>query len=432
MRFLDKLTLFFEFTYEFWINSEKSWHTSRIRPYYKSDLIKSIAGIRRCGKSTILKQIIEELSERVSDDQIIFYDFEDFDNEHYLHDPQGFYHDVKNRIAALAGKKAYILIDEVQYMDRYIPIIASIRSALGASVFVTGSTSTLISGELADKLTGRYVEFSVFPFSYDEVVQFTSHDDEETLADYLKWGGFPVRFAPAINARTAIQDILSSIVERDILGRHPEFDRWNFRNFLSYILAYTSNRISTESLSTFISVNEKKISTTTCYKYLEAMREANLISMPVRFDIRRKEMLKTRRKSYATDPSLVTLQRGSTAPFDLGDILETVAYNELVSRGYEVHTGKTYNGEIDFVVTNRVKRCYIQVAYLLASEEVVEREFKAYSSVKDNWPKYVISLAKPDFSQRGIIHMNVRDFLTGRRKLAIGPCAICFRQSESR
>ena len=137
MRFLDKLTLFFEFTYEFWINSEKSWHTSRIRPYYKSDLIKSIAGIRRCGKSTILKQIIEELSERVSDDQIIFYDFEDFDNEHYLHDPQGFYHDVKNRIAALAGKKAYILIDEVQYMDRYIPIIASIRSALGASVFVT-------------------------------------------------------------------------------------------------------------------------------------------------------------------------------------------------------------------------------------------------------------------------------------------------------
>ena len=314
----------------------------------------------------------------------------------------------------------------------YIPIIASIRSALGASVFVTGSTSTLISGELADKLTGRYVEFSVFPFSYDEVVQFTSHDDEETLADYLKWGGFPVRFAPAINARTAIQDILSSIVERDILGRHPEFDRWNFRNFLSYILAYTSNRISTESLSTFISVNEKKISTTTCYKYLEAMREANLISMPVRFDIRRKEMLKTRRKSYATDPSLVTLQRGSTAPFDLGDILETVAYNELVSRGYEVHTGKTYNGEIDFVVTNRVKRCYIQVAYLLASEEVVEREFKAYSSVKDNWPKYVISLDKPDFSQRGIIHMNVRDFLTGRRKLAIEPCAICFRQSESR
>ena len=114
-----------------------------MRPYYKSDLIKSIAGIRRCGKSTILKQIIEELSERVSDDQIIFYDFEDFDNEHYLHDPQGFYHDVKNRIAALAGKKAYILIDEVQYMDRYIPIIASIRSALGASVFVTGSTSTL-------------------------------------------------------------------------------------------------------------------------------------------------------------------------------------------------------------------------------------------------------------------------------------------------
>ena len=171
----------------------------------------------------------------------------------------------------------------------------------------------------------------------------------------------------------------------------------------------------------YILINEKKISTTTCYQYLEAMCEANLITMPFRFDIRGKEMLKTRRKSYATDPSLVTLQRGSTAAFNLGDILETVIYNELISRGYEVHTGKTYKGEIDFVVTNGVERCYIQVAYQLASEEVVEREFNAYSTVKDNWPKYVISMDKPDFSQRGIIHMNVRDFLIGHKKLAIEP-----------
>ena len=396
-------------------------YLSRIRPYYESDLIKAIAGIRRCGKSTILAQIMEELSKRVSDDQIIFYDFEDFDNEHYIRDPQGFYRDVKVRIAALAGRKAYVFIDEVQYLDRYIPVIASIRSALGASVFVTGSTSTLISGELADKLTGRYVEFTVFPFSYDEVVQFTGHDDDETLADYIRWGGFPVRFAPSINARTSIQDILSSIIDRDILGRHPGFDSWNFKNFLTYILAYTSNVISAGSLSNFISVNEKKISTTTCYQYLEAMCEANLITMPFRFDIKGKEMLKTRRKSYATDPSLVTLQRGSTAAFNLGDILETVIYNELISRGYEVHTGKTYKGEIDFVVTNGVERCYIQAAYQLASEEIAEREFNAYSTVKDNWPKYVISMDKPDFSQRGIIHMNVRDFLTGHKKLAIEP-----------
>ena len=223
-------------------------YLSRIRPYYESDLIKAIAGIRRCGKSTILAQIMEELSKRVSDDQIIFYDFEDFDNEHYIKDPKGFYSDVKDRIAALAGRKAYVFIDEVQYLDRYIPVIASIRSALSASVFVTGSTSTLISGELANKLTGRYVEFTVFPFSYDEVVQFTGHDDDETLADYLRWGGFPVRFAPSINARTSIQDILSSIIDRDILGRHSGFDSWNFKNFLTYILAYTSNVISAESL----------------------------------------------------------------------------------------------------------------------------------------------------------------------------------------
>ena len=396
-------------------------YLSRIRPYYESDLIKSIAGIRRCGKSTILSQIKEELSECVSADQLIFYDFEDFDNYHYLKDPEGFYMDVKARIGALGGRRPYVFIDEVQYMERYIPVIASIRSALGASVFVTGSTSTLISGELAKRLTGRYAEFAVFPFSYDEMVQFIGRDDDEALSDYLRWGGFPIRFAHSLNARTSIQDILSSIVDRDILSRHPELDRWNFRNFLSYILAYTSNVISTESLSAFISINEKKLSPTTCYAYLEAMREANLISMPQRFDIKGKEMLKTRRKAYAADPALTALQRGSTAAVNLGAILETVIYNELVSRGYEVHTGKTYKGEIDFVVTNGEDRCYIQVAYQLANEEIVEREFSAYSSVKDNWPKYVISMDKPDFSQNGIVHMNARDFLTGRKKLAIEP-----------
>ena len=270
-------------------------YLSRIRPYYESDLIKSIAGIRRCGKSTILSQIKEELSECVSADQLIFYDFEDFDNYHYLKDPEGFYMDVKARIGALGGRRPYVFIDEVQYMERYIPVIASIRSALGASVFVTGSTSTLISGELAKRLTGRYAEFAVFPFSYDEMVQFIGRDDDEALSDYLRWGGFPIRFAHSLNARTSIQDILSSIVDRDILSRHPELDRWNFRNFLSYILAYTSNVISTESLSAFISINEKKLSPTTCYAYLEAMREANLISMPQRFDIKGKEMLKTLR-----------------------------------------------------------------------------------------------------------------------------------------
>lgn len=394
-------------------------YLKRIRPYYESDLIKCIAGIRRAGKSTLLQQIMKEIGNANSDAQLIHYDFEDYDNAHFLTDPKGFYDAVRQRIQALDGRKAYVFIDEVQYLEDYIPLIASMRSALHASVFVTGSTSTLISGALESRMTGRYIEFQILPFSYDEMASYIGKEDDDALADYLQWGGFPVRFQEGINPRIAISDILESIISRDILSRHSGTNSWLFRNFASYILSYTGTVISPKSLASYIGSKEEKISTSSAYLYLEMMEEANLISLPQRFDIKGKAMLETRRKAYATDSALVTLQRGSTASINLGAVLETVVYNELISRGHEVTTGKTYNGEIDFVVSNGTERCYMQIAYLLADDAVVEREFGAYSSVKDNWPKYVLSLDKFDFSRNGITHMNVRDFLTGRRKLSI-------------
>lgn len=396
-------------------------YLKRIRPYYNSDLIKSLTGIRRAGKSTLLLQIMEEIKKENSSDQIIFFDFEDFDNAEYLKEPKKFYTEVKKRVLSLNGKKAFVFIDEVQYLNDYIPVIASLRSSLNCSVFVTGSTSTLISGELESRMTGRYIEFTIFPFSYGEMVSYTGREDEKSIEDYIQWGGFPIRFQPEINPRTAINDILSSIIIRDVFSRHKEINSWSFRNFASYILSYTGNIVSTESLVKYISQKEEKITASTCYKYLNVMREANLISLPDRFDIKGKAMLKTKRKAYATDPALVTFQRGTTAAVNYGTVLETIVYNELLSRGYEVSTGKTYKGEIDFVLSNRTERCYIQVAYLLSNEDVIEREFGAYSSIKDNWPKYVISMDTLDFSRDGITHMNIRDFLTGRKQLAIEP-----------
>ena len=396
-------------------------YLERIRPYYDSDLIKSIAGIRRAGKSTLLVQIMEEIKKENSEEQVIFFDFEDFDNSHYLKRPNELYAEIKRRVQALGNKKAYVFIDEVQYLDDYIPVIASIRSSLNASVFITGSTDTLISGELESRLTGRYIEFTVFPFSYLEMASYIGKEDDNAFADYLQWGGFPVRFQEGINPRIAIGDILSSIITRDVLARHKDINSWLFGNFSSYILSYTGNIVSSESLTGYISSKEEKIAASTCYGYLEIMEEANLISIPSRFDIKGKAMLKTKRKVYAADPALVTLQRGLTASINYGAVLETVVFNELISRGYEVSTGKTYRGEIDFVVSNGTERCYVQVAYLLSSDEVVEREFGAYSSVKDSWPKYVISMDSLDFSRDGIIHMNIRDFLTQRKRLAINP-----------
>lgn len=396
-------------------------YLKRIRPYYHSDLIKALTGIRRSGKSTILSQIMDEIGAQTPSKQIIFYDFEDYDNAHYLHDPAAFYSEVKRRVAALNGKRGFVFIDEVQYLDDYIPVIASIRSSLWCSVFVTGSTSTLISSDFEAKLTGRYTEFTILPFSYDEASEFTGRDDDSFLAQYIEWGGFPVRFQEGINPRVAIGDILGSIISRDITSRHKELNTWALQDFASYILAYSGNIVSAGNLATYISSRGEKTNTSTCYKYLSAMKEAYLISTPDRFDIKGKAMLKTRRKAYAMDPALVTLQRGSTAAIKQGAVIETMIYNELVSRGYEVTTGKTYKGEIDFVISNGTERCYLQSAYLLGSDDVIKREFGAYSTIKDNWPKYVVSMDTLDFSRDGIIHMNLRDFLSGRKQLAVRP-----------
>ncbi len=384
-------------------------YLNRIRPYYNSELIKVITGIRRSGKSTILKQIISEIKTEINDDsRIIFYDFEDFSNEKYQNNPHEFYNVITRQLSN--KDKNYVFLDEIQYMKDFEKVIASIRK-LNCSLFVTGSNSKLLSGELASVLTGRVIEFRVQPFSYSEASEYMQTDNDEFFDDYLKFGGFPLRYEEQnTDAFLFSKNLYDAILDRDIFSRHVIEDKNKFKNFASYVMLHSGETISTESIEKYTEKAGDKISKSTGYQYLDYMEEAFLNNCCYRYDISGKQMLSTKKKYYAVDTSLIRIQKDSDNQ-NLGFLLETLVFNELVSRGFSVSIGKTYKGEVDFVVSSGKNICYIQVCYLLASEEIIAREFGAFSSIRDSYPKYVISMDKTDMSRNGIKHINIRDFL---------------------
>lgn len=388
-------------------------YLSKIRPYYDSEQIKALIGVRRAGKSTLMNQIISELKEIIPENRIFYVDFEDFDSEIYLSDPHGFYNIVKS---FCAGKeRCYIFLDEIQHLEKFEMVIASMRSKLGASVFVTGSNSHLLSGQLATKLTGRVIEFRILPFSYDEVSAFLKREDEETFLDYLRNGGMPIRFNEH-NLLGFSPSLYKSIINRDLVETYKIMNPAQLHKFASYILASSGEVVSADSIVKTMNANNDAFSIATAYKYLSYLEEAFLVSSCNRFDIKGKQILTSLKKYYAVDSSFIYAQKGNKS-INEGFVLETIVYNELISRGYEVYTGKTYKGEVDFVVLSEGNRCYVQVCYLLASDEIIKREFDAFKSIKDNHPKYVISMDKIDMSQDGIIHLNIRDFLIHKSEI---------------
>lgn len=384
-------------------------YLKRIRPYYDSELIKVITGIRRCGKSTILKQIIQEIKKTIRDNErIIFFDLEDYANEKYLNDPHAFYNTITNSIKS--EKKAYIFLDEIQYLKDFEKVIASIRK-LNCSLFVTGSNSKLLSGELASHLTGRVIEFNIQPFTYSEASVYVGEENDDFINEYLQYGGFPLRFEEkSTDPFLFSKNLYDSILDKDIFSRHAIEDKNKFRNFASYVMLHSGETISTKSIENYTKSVGETITKSSGYQYLDYMEEAYLNRCCFRYDINGKQVLSTRKKYYATDTSLIRIQKNSDNQ-NLGFLLETVVFNELISRGYNVSIGKTYKGEIDFVVSHGKNICYIQTCYLLATDEIVEREFGAFSSIKDYYPKYVISMDKLDMSRNGIKHLNLRKFL---------------------
>lgn len=402
---------------------KRETYMEQIRPYYNVDLIKVITGVRRAGKSILLDTIKDEILESgVSGDHIVYINLEDMDFE-YIEAASDLNKEVKSRV--VDTEKYYIFLDEIQHVKDFEKALASFRATMNVSLFVTGSNSTLLSGELATLLTGRTVEFEILPFSFFEMKEYLELENrefnEDMIYDYLKWGGFPIRFdfREDASVHRYLSNLYESIVNRDIIKRAGRFDKKTFMDISFYILANAGKEFSAENIMDYYQKNNNKtISRRTVYNYLDKMQKAFLIHGVGRYNIVGKASLKNREKYYAIDMGFRTINT-NTINYEDTFFLENVIYNELLSRGYTVFTGKTYKGEVDFVAIKDGKKCFIQVSYLLASQATIEREFGAFKPITDASPKYVLSLDKVDLSQNGIAHINIVDFLLRRKELAL-------------
>ena len=400
-------------------------YLSQIRKYYELDLIKVLTGVRRSGKSIILRQIIKELKRKTDSRHIIYMNFEDFEFEE-IDTAKKLHEFVKSKIKD--SEKYYIFFDEIQHVKEFEKVLASFRATLNCSLFVTGPNSKLLSGELATLLVGRTVEFRIMPFSYSEAVQLYNENKKEIpqdfIYDYIKWGGLPQRFdfTEEKDTKNYLESVLNGIVEKDIYKRDSKIEKYKFTAISSYILSNAGKEFSAQNIVNFYNnqneANKKQFEKKTIYNYLEKLEKAYLISRVKRFNIVGKEILKTIEKQYAIDTGFRTINT-NLVNYEDTFFLENIIYNELILRGYAVYTGKTYKGEIDFVVIDGKKKCFMQVSYLMPTEDIIKREFDAFKPIKDASPKYVLSLDKVDLSHDGIIHLNIEDFLLRKKDLLL-------------
>lgn len=397
---------------------KREQYLERIRPFYDSEMVKVITGIRRCGKSTIMKQIIEEISRNgIADDHILYINFEIY-KYRKISNPDAFNDYVENYIKD--EDKYYLLFDEIQNVEEFELVINSIRVSHNVSIFITGSNSKLLSGELATHLSGRTISFRIMPFNFSEFCEFRKENNtdktyDELLDEYMKWGGFPIvcKENDESSKEVLLSNIYDSVVLKDIIMRNKIASPIMLEKVMEYVVANSSITLSGNNISNALNEKEQVISTPKVYDYLRYMEEACICDKVSRYDIRGKKVLAYEEKTYVCDLGFFRLKKNRVKD-EYNYIVETICYNELISRGYKVYIGKTYKGEVDFIAEKGQEKFYIQAAYLLSDEQVIEREFGAYKNIEDNYPKYVISMDHIQLSMDGIIHKNLIDFLLRR------------------
>ncbi|MBR2708645.1 MAG: ATP-binding protein [Clostridia bacterium] len=390
-------------------------YLKKIRESYDSELIKIIIGVRRSGKSVLMTQIIEELKAReINDDHIIYINFEDYDYSDYTK-PKEFHKYVKGKIKD--EKKYYLFFDEIQNVDEFEKVINSFRATLNVSIFITGSNSKVLSGELATYLTGRYISYKMMPFTFSEYLELQKSQriekrKEESFEEYLEWGGMPQIYnTPSIQERKMyLRDLYNTVILKDIVERNSIKDINTLNRVLQFMMENIGGVISANSITNFLKNDKIRISVDTILNYIEYITNSMIVSKAHRYNIRGKAVMTLLEKYYLVDIGLLQL-KNTQVEKKVGGRLENIVYNELLARGYDVYIGKTDNGEIDFVVDNFGEKFYIQVADYLSSDDVIKREFGAYDGVKDNYPKYVLTMDKIDYSKDGIIHKNIIEWL---------------------
>ena len=396
---------------------KREMYMKRIRPFINTDLIKVMTGIRRCGKSVMLELIKDELKKNgVDASQFLSFNFEDMRNSH-LCTAQALHDEVLLRTQNLSGK-IYLFFDEIQEVEHWEKCINSFRLELNCDIYITGSNAKLLSGELATVLGGRYVEFTIYPFSFSEFRElylsvFPESSDSAVFQKYLLLGGMPylsnLRFMEA-PSRQYLMDIYHSVVLTDVVKRNKIRDVDMLSRIVAYVMGNIGTTFSSSSIVKFLKNEKRKDSPETVLNYINYCTSAYLFYQVKRQDLQGKQILATNEKYYMADHGLREAVFGGNMK-DINLILENIIFMELLRRGYSVTVGKAGTKEIDFVCQLQDQKLYIQVTYLLASEETIQREFGVYNSIRDNFPKYVVSMDEIDMSQNGIKHKNIREFL---------------------
>ena len=395
-------------------------YTEKIMVYTDTPFVKVLTGVRRCGKSTILKMIMEKLqTERgISADQIVFMRFDSMEYEDMT--AKQMFEAVKAKLSE--NKKTYVFLDEVQEIKGWEKVVNSLASDYDVDLYVTGSNSRMMSSEISTYLTGRYVSFRIFPLSFEEYLTFRKEytevkDVHAELADYIRLGGFPathLRDYSQDEVYTIVRDIYNSTIFSDIVRRNQIRKVDQLERVVKYTFSNVGNTFSAKSISDYLKSENRKIDNETVYSYLEKLEKAYLLHRCSRYDLQGKEILKTQEKFYLADTALRYSVLGYN-PDSVASSLENVVYLELCRRGYEVNIGKTADGEVDFVAQRQGEKLYVQVTQEIRSEKTERREYDRLLEIKDNYPKYV--LRTDEFAggnYEGIKSMHVADFLLSR------------------
>lgn len=396
---------------------QRESYMKQIRPFMGNEIIKVLTGIRRCGKSVMLELIKEELlNNGVLKEQFISINFEDMDNSNYC-TAEALHSYVSEKIKK-SKNKTYLFFDEIQEVKEWEKCINSLRVKFDCDIYITGSNAKLLSGELATYLAGRYVEFVIYPFSFKEFCELQSTKEQNILSgnalkQYIHFGGMP--FLSNLNyieepCNQYLKDVYNSVVLKDVVKRNKIRDVDLLERIITYVMANIGQPFSATSMTKYFKNEKRTVSPETILNYMGACEEAFLFYRVPRQDLAGKKILAINEKYYIADHGIREAAWGKNVQ-DINQILENIVYMELRRRGYHVTIGKINGLEVDFACENKKDKIYVQVAYLLASPETINREFNSLKLIKDNYPKYVVSMDEFDMSQDGIRHYNLSNFL---------------------
>lgn len=399
---------------------ERPLYLDKIMPFVDTPFVKILTGVRRCGKSTILKMIIKKLKEEkhVDDEQILNYRFDSMEYEDMT--TKELYLELKSKI--LQSKKTYLFLDEIQEIKGWEKVVNTLASDFDVDIYITGSNSRMMSSEISTYLTGRYITFHIYTLSFEEYLTFKKSytnlkDLKQEFSQYVRLGGFPATYLQDYSqdeVYTIVKDIYNSTIFSDIVRRNQVKKIDQLERVVKYTFNNVGSKYTAKSISNYFKSEQRKIDNETVYSYLEKLQKAYILHKCSRYDLQGKDILKTQEKFYLADVSLRYSVLGYTVD-SVASSLENIVYLELKRRGYDVYIGKIKDKEIDFVATKQNEKIYVQVTQEIKSEKTQKREYEQLLEIRDNYPKYVVMA--DDFAggnYEGIKTMNIVDFLLNK------------------